>query len=46
MYQSPELKKLGTFREVTQSGVSGPQDRIGVFNDGCTFTRPFPGRCS
>ncbi len=44
MYQSPELKKLGTFREITKSGISGPQDRIGLMNDGCTFVRG--GRCS
>lgn len=46
MYKSPELKKLGTFREITRSGVSGPQDHIGLMNDGCSFVRPFPGRCS
>ncbi len=44
MYKSPELKKLGTFREVTQSGISGPADRVGMQNDGCTFTAG--GRCS
>jgi hypothetical protein len=44
MYKSPELKKLGTFREITKSGISGPQDHIGLMNDGCTFVRG--GRCS
>ncbi|MGQ0538907.1 MAG: lasso RiPP family leader peptide-containing protein [Gemmatimonadaceae bacterium] len=44
MYKSPELKKLGTFREVTRAGFSGPLDGAALHNDGCTFSTS--GRCS
>ncbi len=44
MYKSPELKKLGTFREITQAGVHGPSDRVGMLNDGCGWATS--GRCS
>ena len=37
MYKSPELKKLGTFREVTKAGVTGPFDNIGQ-SDGCNVS--------
>lgn len=43
MYKSPELKKLGTFREITKAGTSGPLDGAAMFNDGCTYTG---ARCS
>lgn len=44
MYKSPELKKLGTFREVTRTGQYGPNDGAALHGDGCTFN---PGaRCS
>ncbi len=43
MYKSPELKKLGTFREVTRTGNTGPVDGAMFHGDGCTFTG---GRCS
>lgn len=35
MYQKPELTKLGTFREVTQAGITGPLDGFAIRNDGC-----------
>lgn len=44
MYQSPELKKLGTFREITKSGIYGTLDNLGVMNEGCTMVRGT--RCS
>jgi len=44
MYKSPELKKLGTFREVTKTGNQGPIDGALVRGDGCTFQPG--GRCS
>lgn len=43
MYKSPELKKLGTFREVTKTGNQGPNDGAVLHGDGCSFTSP---RCS
>ena len=42
MYKSPELKKLGTFRDVTKAGNVGPTDGALVHGDGCAFN----ARCS
>jgi hypothetical protein len=42
MYKSPELKKLGTFRDVTKAGNTGPTDGALVHGDGCAFN----ARCS
>lgn len=35
MYQTPQLTRFGTFREVTQAGISGPLDGYQIRNDGC-----------
>jgi hypothetical protein len=45
MYHSPELKKLGTLREITLSGRYGASDAAAIRNDGCVFGDP-NGRCS
>jgi hypothetical protein len=44
MYQSPELTKFGTFREITLQGKYGIKDGAARRNDGCTYDPS--GRCS
>lgn len=44
MYQSPELSKFGTFREITLQGKYGILDGAARRNDGCTYDPS--GRCS
>ncbi len=44
MYQSPELTKFGTFREITLAGRYGVLDGAARRNDGCTLDPS--GRCS
>jgi len=44
MYQSPELTKFGTFREITLAGRYGVLDGAARRNDGCTLDPN--GRCS
>jgi hypothetical protein len=45
MYQSPELTKFGTFREITLTGRYGVSDGAAQRGDGCVFGDP-SGRCS
>ena len=45
MYSTPELTKLGTFREITLQGRFGPLDGAAVRNDGCYYLKS-PNRCS
>lgn len=44
MYQTPELSKFGTFREITLQGKYGVLDGAARRNDGCTYDPS--GRCS
>ena len=44
MYQTPQLTKFGTFRDITLTGRYGPVDGASIKGDGCT--RNPNGRCS
>ncbi|MFN2400634.1 MAG: lasso RiPP family leader peptide-containing protein [Gemmatimonadaceae bacterium] len=48
LYEKPRVVRFGTFRELTQTGNSGPSDGAAIHGDGCVriIPRDPNARCS